>query len=287
MPPSSASNWSPSVIDLMQRLPERECVEVNGLPMSYRSMGSGTPILFMHGLLGSADSWVFQMLDLSTRHRVIAWDAPGYGQSSEIEPDLDAFAEQLRGLISALSLSSLTVVGHSMGGTLAARIAADPAPQMDRLVLSCTHPGYGEPRDTPPTEKLLDRIETLKKQGGEAYGRGRATHMVAHPVDAFLLEVAAYVAAGTAPDGLFTATRMLQFADLRPFYRKIKIPTLVLFGGKDPVVRPDLSAELKALTPNATHTTLPNVGHAPYLEDAKGYEAVLTPFIESSHNSSE
>ena len=96
MPSQQTTMWSPSVLDLMNRLPKRRSIEVNGLPISYRSMGTGTPILFLHGLLGSADSWVFQMLELSKHHQVIAWDAPGYGQSSEIEPDLDAFAEQLR-----------------------------------------------------------------------------------------------------------------------------------------------------------------------------------------------
>lgn len=282
MSPDATLSWSPSVTDLMHQLPERRSIDVNGLPISYRDKGTGQPILFLHGLLGSADSWVLQMLSLSAKVRVIAWDAPGYGQSADMEPDLEMFAEQLRGFIKALALPSLTLVGHSMGGTLAARIAADPVPLLDRLVISCSHAGYGEPADTPPSEKLVERIHILKQQGAEAYGRSRATHMVAHPVDPFALELAAYVAAGTRADGLYSATRMLQFADLRPFYKQIRLPTWILFGGADPVVRPDLSAELKSLTPQATHITLPNVGHAPYLEDAEGYEAVLAPILETS-----
>nr|WP_321523842.1 alpha/beta hydrolase [uncultured Cohaesibacter sp.] len=281
------SPWSAPLMDLVRALPARQSVEVNGLPISYRTMGEGRPILFLHGLLGSADSWLFQLHDLSSRYRVISWDAPGYGQSAEVEPDIEAFAEQLRGFIAKLALPSLTVVGHSMGGTLAARVAADPEPQIWRVILSCTHPGYGEPLDTPPTAKLVDRIRALKEEGGEAYGRERATNMVAHPVDPFALETAAYVASGTKADGLFSATRMLQFADLRSFYEKITIPMLVLFAQKDPVVRPELSAELRALTPQATQKTLPNVGHAPYLEDKENYEQVITSFIAHSSSHSE
>ncbi|WP_316857854.1 alpha/beta hydrolase, partial [uncultured Cohaesibacter sp.] len=161
------------------------------------------------------------------------------------------------------------------------------APLPDRVVLSCTHPGYGELPETPPTQKLVDRIRSLKEEGGESYGHSRASNMVAHPVDPFALEVAAYVASGTKADGLFAATRMLQFADLRPFYRKITIPTLVLFAQKDPVVRPELSAELKTLTQGAIQKTLPNVGHAPYLEDKEEYNKSITSFIETSSDQSE
>lgn len=275
-----ASLRANTVDDLMDRLPARQIIDVNGLPISYRVMGQGSPVLFLHGLLGSADSWVFQLLGLSSRHQIISWDAPGYGQSAGLEPDLDMFAEQLRGFISALGLRTLTLVGHSMGGTLAARVAADPSPLMDKLVLSCTHPGYAAPEGTPPTQKLLDRMKALKEEGAVVYGRSRAEAMVASPADPFILDVAAHVAAGTNPDGLFVATRMLQFADLRPFYQKITVPTRVFFGERDPVVRPDLSEELRTLTPNATHVTLPNVGHAPYLEDAGAYADALGPFMD-------
>ncbi|MCF8481531.1 MAG: alpha/beta hydrolase [Rhodospirillum sp.] len=278
---STAPDHNPirSARTLLSTLPERRIVEVDGQPISYRSAGSGPPILFLHGLLGCADSWVWQFLDLTGHHRVIAWDAPGYGDSAPAAPDLEAFTDRLCGFIATVSPGPLTLVGHSMGGTLAARLAADPGSNLSCLVLSCTHAGYAAPPDRPPTEKLLERIRDLREGGGEAYGRSRAKAMVAMPATPFVLDLAARVAAGTRPDGLFTATRMLQFANVRPFYARIPCPTRVLFGERDPVVRPDLSAELRDLTPFATHVVLPNVGHAPYLEDPKAYEAALAPFL--------
>ena len=265
---------------LMGRLPERQSVDVNGHAVSYRSMGQGTPIVFLHGLLGSADSWVFQLLGLSDRYHVISWDAPGYGQSDGVETDLEAFTDQLSGFISALGLAAPVLVGHSMGGVLAARLASAPRQPVSRLILSCTHPGYAAPKDTPPTQKLLDRMTAIKQEGPVAYGQERAKAMVAHPIDPFLLDVAAYVAAGTVPEGLFSATRMLQFADMRLYYKQITAPTKVLFAERDPVVQPKLSEELKDLTPFATHEILPGVGHAPYLENVEIYEKALTSFLD-------
>lgn len=275
----------PSAADLLQSLPPRRHVTIDGRTVSYRTTGSGRPVLFLHGLLGNADSWAWQLHDLAERHTVVAWDAPGYGESSPAEPDLDAFATRLGDFIDALALESLVLVGHSMGGAVAARLAARLAaaapPVLAGLVLSCTHAGYAAPPDAPPTQKLLDRISALRQEGPAAYGRGRAAAMVAQPAGDFALDLAARVAAGTHADGLFVATRMLQFADLRPLYGRITAPTRVLFGERDPVVTPALSAELRDLTPFATHVTLPGVGHAPYLEDPAGYEAALEPFLEA------
>ncbi|MCB2100241.1 MAG: alpha/beta hydrolase [Rhodobacterales bacterium] len=286
MPSPDAYTRFSTAAELLAHLPPRRSVAVDGQAVTYRATGepsgAGRPVVFLHGLLGSADSWALQLVGLAGRHRVVAWDAPGYGGSAGAEPDLDAFADRLRGFLAALALDRPLVVGHSMGGAVAARVAADgDAAGVDRLVLSCTHPGYAAPPGTPPTAKLQDRIRTLKDQGAEAYGRGRAAAMVAQPAAPLALDLAARVAAGTRVDGLFAATRMLQFADLRPLYGRIAAPTRVLFGERDPVVAPGLSAELRDLTPFAEHVILPGVGHAPYLEDPAGYAAALAPFLEA------
>ena len=260
-------------------LPPRQSLRQAGLTLAWREAGSGPAVVFLHGLLGSADSWVLQFADLAASHRVVAWDAPGYGGSSPLGPDIAAYADALAVLLARLGLEGATVVGHSMGGVVAALAAARPESPIGRVVLSCSHPGYAAPPDTPPTAKLLGRLEALRSEGPEAYGRARAQAMVAPGASAEAVALAARIAAETRPDGLYNATRALQFADARPCYAQIRAPMLVLFGGADPVVRPELSAELRALTPRATHRVLPGVGHAPYLEDPATYDAALRDFV--------
>ncbi|MEF2073055.1 alpha/beta fold hydrolase [Consotaella aegiceratis] len=253
-------------------LPERRHFEYSGGVLSYRQAGAGPTIVFLHGLLGSSSSWIRQMEALSGRFRVVAWDAPGYGQSSLVASDIIAYADALAALLRHLGGEDVTVVGHSMGGAVATAAAAVlPAVRLDRLVLSCTHAGYAAAPGTPPTEKLTQRIANLKSAGPEAYGLTRAQAMVAPETSPSVVALAACIAAETHPDGLFNATRALQFANCRPFYERIAVPTLALFAERDPVVRPELSAELRRLTPFARHVDLPDVGHAPYLEAPEAY----------------
>ena len=262
-------------------LPRRKVVNGATGAVSYRDGGQGRVIVFLHGLLGSADSWVEQFTKFAGPYRVVAWDASGYGQSSVAEPDLDVFVDALAGLLEHLNARDVTLVGHSMGGVLAVAVAAQAHAGIKRLVLSCTHAGYAKPKDTPPTDKLLGRIKDLKEMGAEAYGRVRAEAMVGPNPAATVLAKAAYVAAQTRPHGLFSATRMLQFADVRPLYNRIAVPTTVITGGADPVVTPDMAEGLKRLTPFADHITIDGAGHAPYLEKPQAYNEILARVLAS------
>lgn len=282
--PSGASTHSTSELTADQRLaalPPRETFDHANGRLSYREAGSGPLIVFLHGVLGSADSWVWQFAHLTPRFHVVAWDAPGYGLSDTIEPDVTLFVDALEALLAHLGAESATLVGHSMGGVVSAAAAARPTNIVERLILSCTHPGYAEAPGSPPRPKLLQRLDDLETLGAETYGRMRAQGMVAPQASACAVELAARVAAQTRPEGLFCATRMLQFADVRPFYERIRARTLIAFGAQDPVVRPEMSAELRRLTPFAKHIDLPYVGHAPYFEDPETYSRMVRTFVET------
>lgn len=277
----TGTSAGPTVAQRLAALPPRKTLAYGKGRLSYRETGSGPMIVFLHGLLGCADSWVWQMQDLADRYRVIAWDAPGYGSSDIVEPTLDAFADALQALLRHLGAENFALVGHSMGGVVSTFAAARHSTKITRLVLSCTHAGYAQDQKSPPSPKLLQRIRDLETLGADVYGRMRAQGMVAPSASAAVLELAAKIAAQTQPTGVFNATRALQFADARPLYEKLNVPTLVLFGAQDPVVRPELSAELRRLTPFARHIDLAGVGHAPYLENPELYTRTIRTFIET------
>ncbi len=82
--------------------------------IAWREAGQGPPVLLIHGVGLNADAWETQIRTLSTRRRVIAADMPGHGQSDPPPDDagLDDYVAAMAGLIGALGLSPVSVVGH-------------------------------------------------------------------------------------------------------------------------------------------------------------------------------
>ena len=142
--------------------------------ISFRSRGDGEAVVFLHGLLGSSKSWAFQFDRLSRNYRMIAWDAPGFGQSDMVPASIDAYVEALREFVAKLGRPRVALVGHSMGGTVAARFAATFPELVSHLVLSCTHAGYGDPETAPMSAKFASRMRELDEIGSIAYGVNRA-----------------------------------------------------------------------------------------------------------------
>ena len=247
--------------------------------LSYRSNGTGRALLFLHGLLGNSRSWAYQYEHFARTQQVMAWDAPGCGQSDMVEASLDAYVSALREFLDTFDRHPINLVGHSMGGTVAARFAALYPDRVDRLVLSCTHPGYAQSETAPTSEKFEDRMRELRDIGLKEYGIRRAHELLPGSCPAPVLEYAAELTSQTNPEGLRRATRALQLADNRPLLPTLRMPVLVLTGEKDTTVLPELKADLLRLTPNARHIDMPGVGHAPYLQAPDLYNRMIDAFL--------
>src|SRR5262245_55286402 len=133
----------------LPELPEPRLVQTPLGRVSYREAGSG-PVLFMlHGMNGSSKSWAWQLEGFSHRYRVVAWDAPGYGLSDGVQPEVDVYAEQAMCMARALDCEQLLVVGHSMGGVIGGRLCGRYPGLVRALVLSGTHWGNAVGPGTP------------------------------------------------------------------------------------------------------------------------------------------
>ena len=118
---------------------ERRSVVVAGVRTEYLEQGDGAETLvLLHGLVGCAATWLRMMECLPARFRVIAVDLAGAGGSERgegIDAGLGAHAERVGLFLEAVGVERAVMVGHSHGGAVALRLAADRPELVERLVL--------------------------------------------------------------------------------------------------------------------------------------------------------
>jgi pimeloyl-ACP methyl ester carboxylesterase len=135
--------------------PKGRFIDVPGARLHVREAGSGPAILLVHGLAAQLAHYTYGVLNrLAKDYRVIAVDRPGSGYSTRSTPaDLATQAEALSALIGALGLDRPLVVGHSLGGALALKLAHDHPQQVGALALIA--PFTHTPKDYPEVFKAL------------------------------------------------------------------------------------------------------------------------------------
>ena len=104
--------------------------------LAYEVAGSGPPLILLHGLSGSGRWWGRNVPAFADSFRTYTVDLPGFGQSRGVRwSRLDDIADRLADWLVDEGLSQAHIAGHSLGGAVAARLAARHPDRIDRLVL--------------------------------------------------------------------------------------------------------------------------------------------------------
>ena len=131
--------------------------------MYYEEQGAGAPVVLVHGLGGSTAMWQLVAGPLAERFRVVAYDLRGLGRSSTPRPpySVDLLAADLGGLLDALELERATLVGHSLGGTVALTYAT-VHPERVSSVVAVSAPSFTSPE---LRSGLAERGELARRDG--------------------------------------------------------------------------------------------------------------------------
>jgi pyruvate dehydrogenase E2 component (dihydrolipoamide acetyltransferase) len=123
-----------------------QTVEVDGIGVRYarRGLEEGTPVLFIHGFGGDLDNWLFNIDAVAEHSPVIAFDLPGHGQSDVKLPGttVAALAAFVLHFLDTITVKTAHLVGHSLGGAIAAQLASD-APDRVASVALISPAGFG------------------------------------------------------------------------------------------------------------------------------------------------
>jgi len=256
-------------------IPSQQSANLSGLRITYRDRGIGKVMVFLHGLAGNSRSWEHQFEAFSRTHRVIAWDAPGFGGSDCVGSDVDAFSDTLCALLDFLDVSEIYLTGHSMGGIVAGRFAGTHPERVAALVMSCSFWGGATPKGGPLASGYQARLDKLSTISAQQYGQQRAAAMLTKDAPQDVVEMAASIASETRTDGFEASARMLQETDNRSLLQTLDAPVTVLSGELDPVITEETTEKFTGLIPNATRVVIRGAGHAPYLEYPTPYNMAL------------
>jgi pimeloyl-ACP methyl ester carboxylesterase len=237
----------------------------------------------LHGAPSDSRTWQWMVPGLSQDHTVIAWDAPGFGESSDIDDSWRApqFADALAGFLAALGLEQPHLVGHSFGTMVALSLFQRHPAVPASLVLVGGYAGWAG--SLPPGEvaRRLDMFVGMAELGDafdpKSYP-GLFSALIPADRDAAL---ATMMRENIRPATIRAAGHMGAETDLRPVLPSIDVPTLVLHGDAD-VRSPLANAKaLHAAISTSALVVLPKLGHACVVEDPEACASEIRRFVKT------
>ncbi len=269
-------------------------IQVGNVRTRYREVGSGTTLLMLHGIGRSLEDWSENMSAFGKSHRAVALDLVGFGRTDK--PDVPYSADYLRDFtarfMDALGVPKAVLVGNSMGGAVALRMALTQPERVEKLVLVapgglgkrvaqllslCTVPVLGEwltqakPDDTDGQRRVLQAC--FHNQACITEEQVKLAHELAQlpgRQNAFLKTLRASCNWRGARSS-FLQTTLARLPEL-------EVPTLVVWGKQDHILPSEYLENARRIPGVQTHLFDP-CGHFPQLERPHEFNALVTSFL--------
>ena len=263
-----------------------DSIVANGINTNYHSMGSGDPVLLVHGSGPGVTAWANWRLvlpELSNTRWVIAPDMPGFGYTDRPESNtysLDQWVAHLLAFIDALELETIDIVGNSFGGALALAFTIRHPTRVKKMVL------MGAAGVSFPITEGLDRVwgytpsfETMRElMDLFAYDRNLVSDELAH------LRYQASIRPGFQEsfEAMFPAPRQRwvdALSSTEADIKKIKQPTLVIHGREDQIIPLQSSLTLANWIDDAQLHVFGRCGHWTQIEHTDRFCKLLENFF--------
>ena len=273
---------------LQFKTPELKYLSYRQGQIAYRETGTGQTLFFLHGMNGNSKSWENLFYSLSSSFRVVAWDAPSFGGSDVFGDNIEEYKNAAKALIETLKLKKIILIGHSMGGLIASQLAYDNDVSVSGLILSSTHLGFGCKKGEPLMERYANRLKTFSTKLSDIdYAMERAQRNTPRGTSESVIKFLANVALDIRKESIRDGGRMSQETDNTNICKDLKMPVLILSGGKDTVISTEMHASLIAALPRAHKVVFPKAGHASFAEYPDQFNYQVTEFAKKVWNLNE
>jgi len=268
-------------------------VTIHGRRANVIELGSGPPVVFIHGLSGSWQNWLEQLPVFARDHRVIAFDLPGFG-SSEMPEDkvsIPGYGRWVDALFAELGVDAAAVVGNSMGGFIGAEVAIQFPQRVERLVL-ISAAGLTIENQIPGAILSALRLVNTQLGGYTGWLASRSEALTRRPRSRELIfkivaespsklpaPLVAEQIRGSGKPGFVPALDALTKYPIRDRLGEIACPTLIVWGTNDKLVPARDADEFERLIPNSRKVVWSDTGHVAMLERPAAFNRLLAAFL--------
>ena len=271
---------------------------IHGYRRAFIDVGRGPALLLIHGIGDSSDTWRPVLDPLAVDHRVVVPDLLGHGRSEKPRADysIAAYANGMRDLLTVLGVDRVTVVGHSLGGGVAAQFAYQFPERCERLVLVGSG-GIGRTVSpllrvaaVPGAELLMPFLGLPPVRiGSRALGRvvaatgrgiGRDVEEIISVVDALPNTTARRAILRTLRSGVDWRGQAITMLDRA--YLAEGVPSLIIWGDEDAIIPVSHARIAHAAMPGSRLEVFEEAGHFPHHTDPARFVAVLREFLSET-----
>ncbi|MEO6925186.1 MAG: alpha/beta hydrolase [Rhodanobacter sp.] len=240
-------------------------VETRGARLYYAIIGTGSPVLLLHGGLGSSDDWGYQISALAAHHTVLIMDSRGQGRSThDARPfTYDLMADDVIALLDALKITRVDVVGWSDGANIGLDLAMRHPRRIGKLFAFGANASVsgmsGDPEKNPIFPQVMARMAS-------DYARLSPTPKA---FDALAGQMSTMWA--TEPN----------WSDAQ--LKTITSPVWIVDGDHEEFIKREHTAHLAATIPGAGLLILPNVSHFAPLQAPALFNSAVLQFLDGAH----
>lgn len=254
-----------------------------GVNIAYDEVGTGVPLLLIHGFPHNRSLWAPQTGALVEHCRCIAPDLRGFGESGRNGPySMDTYADDMADLLERLDISRAVVAGLSMGGYVAFALWRRHSELVRALVFADTRAG---PDSQDAIRRRFELIALAKEIGPGAVADAQITGMVGATTRAqnpALVDSLHQMLTSAPVAGIVGALQaMMDRPDSTATLASITVPTLVIVGEED-VLTPVREARIiHGGVSGSRMATIPSAGHLSNIERPAAFNHALSEFIGS------
>ena len=262
---------------------------INSSPrISYKKIGKGPPIIFLHGIGGNSTNWEEQQLFLSETFTTIAWDARGYGNSEDYDGPLkfSDFSKDLGRLLEHLRINKAHLVGLSMGGRILMNFFADYKDKIATMTLCDCYYNFKNFLSPRERREYIDIRQKPIKEGKsltelapkiiKSLVSSNCSEKVKKKVYDSLSKI--------HPESYLKTIKETVNYDVSSDLSNFDIPVQLIYGENDVLTPPSLGYTLKNKIKNSQLNIIKKSGHLSNMEQPEIFNRILFKFLSIHKN---